>query len=84
MARKRPRLIPTVDSVARRALEIDGDSWIELRAALRAAGVVERVETMHPTGLSFSVSTLRLLDAAIWMRHSQGREARKARVRIGA
>jgi hypothetical protein len=79
MARKRPRLIPIVDSVIRSALEIKGDSWIDLRAALRAAGVVERIEAMRPSRLSFPVSTLRLLDAALWMRHSRGRAARKAR-----
>lgn len=78
MARKRPRLIPIVDSVVRDALGFESDSWVELRTALQS-DLPGRIETLRPTGVGEVVSTLRLLDAAVWMRHSRGRAARAVR-----
>lgn len=71
IARKRPRLIPVVDSLIREALRIrDGDdSWTMLREALAAddAALVEEIEHLRPADLTDEVSTLRILDAALWM-----------------
>ncbi len=83
MARKRPRLIPIVDSVVRNALEFETDEWVELRSALREPGLVDRIEALRPASVPSPVSTLRLLDAAVWMRYSQGRAARAARSKVG-
>jgi hypothetical protein len=83
MARKRPRLIPIVDSVVANALEFDGDAWIDLRAALRTRNLSERIERLRPPTIGDEVSTLRLLDAAVWMRHSNGKAAQAARATVG-
>ena len=83
MARKRPRLIPIVDSVVRDALEFEQDSWTELRAALQQVDLPERIEDLRPARVGEAVSTLRLLDAAVWMHYSQGRAARAARIAVG-
>jgi len=78
LARKRPRLIPIVDSVIRTALPLGKDSWVSLRSALQDEQVRESIEGIRPPGLASTVSTLRLLDAATWMRYSTSRNARKA------
>lgn len=83
MARKRPTLIPIVDSVVRQALGFTGDSWKELRAALQENNLVERIEARRPQGVGPAVSTLRLLDVAVWMRHSQGKAAKADRESLG-
>lgn len=72
MARKRPRLVPVVDSTIRAALGIGphDDSWLVLRQALRDddGALVRRIEELRPAHLSHrEVSTLRILDAALWM-----------------
>jgi hypothetical protein len=83
LSRKRPRLIPIVDSVVRDALELTGDYWAEMRGALQEPGLPARIERIRPPGVGPKVSTLRLLDAAVWMRYSNGRAARAARDRAG-
>jgi hypothetical protein len=90
LARKRPRLIPVVDSTIRAALEIGqgDDSWHVLRRALREDddALVELIEGLRPDGLPpGTVSTLRILDAALWMNLSKSQHvtplARAARDR---
>ena len=83
LARKRPRLIPIVDSVVRDALALSGDYWSDMRTALQQADLPDRIEQVRPDGIGSEVSTLRLLDAAVWMRHSNGRAAKSARLRVG-
>jgi hypothetical protein len=83
LARKRPRLVPIVDSVVRNALALGDDSWAELRAALQQRGLPDRIEALRPAGVTHPVSTLRLLDAAVWMHHSQSRSAKSARHTVG-
>lgn len=83
LARKRPRLIPIVDSVIRKNLPLGNDSWLSLRSALRDEQVRRSIEGIRPPGVVSSVSTLRLLDAATWMRYSNSRNARKARIKAG-
>jgi hypothetical protein len=83
MARKRPRLIPIIDSVVRDALQLSDDSWKELRLALSHDDLPTRIEALRPPGVEHQISTLRLLDVAVWMRHSQGRAARAAQAAAG-
>lgn len=79
LARKRPRLIPIVDSVIRTALPLGDDSWASLQAALQDEHVRKRVEDIRPPWIASTISTLRLLDVATWMRYGKSQNARKAR-----
>lgn len=83
MARKRPRLVPIVDSVVRDALGFEKDSWAELRAALQGSDLPVRIEGLRRPGVGDKAATLRLLDVAVWMRCSQGKAARAARTEVG-
>jgi Family of unknown function (DUF6308) len=83
LARKRPRLIPIVDSVIRKALPLGKDSWVSLRSILQDEQVRARIEEIRPEALAPTISTLRLLDAATWMRYSRSRNAQKARKAAG-
>jgi hypothetical protein len=83
-ARKRPRLIPVLDSVTLPMLDVPtGGAWTALRGALTGPDRRQRIEALRPTGVSASVSVIRLLDVALWMRGSESRNARKVRVRCG-
>ena len=76
LARKRPRLIPIVDSVVETLLEWPPDRyWMTLCEVLADQDVQAKVEALRPPGLDQRVSTLRLLDVALWMRGSGGRNA---------
>jgi hypothetical protein len=84
MARKRPRLIPVVDSTIRKSLGIgpDDDSWLLLRRALRNEGgaLVRRIEELRPVHVRRQdVSTLRILDAALWMNLSNSEHVKPLR-----
>jgi hypothetical protein len=74
LARKRPRLIPIVDSVVTALIPSrDERYWALFQNYLRTPGAVDRVESLRPEGMSRSATpTLRLLDTAIWMRGSKG------------
>jgi len=83
LARKRPRLIPIYDSVVKQAMGEPESWWRPLRAVLRdAPDVVDRVEDLRPEAVD--VSTLRLLDVAIWMACSQSKNAKKARSEVSS
>jgi hypothetical protein len=71
MARKRPRLIPVVDSVIREHL-LDGSYvyWQPLHAALRANEKrLQRrlLQLRTDAGLSSGIPALRILDVLVWM-----------------
>jgi Family of unknown function (DUF6308) len=88
MARKRPRLIPIIDSVVTKLLPSLGDkslnSWHELRSVLQDPSRRDQVETLRPDDLGpEGISTLRLLDTALWMRGSHSKPARKCRDAVG-
>lgn len=84
MARKRPRLIPVVDSVIIEALNLGDDSWVSLRACLSDPTVRQAIEASRPDNAPAEfISILRLLDAAAWMRRSQSRHAKNARRNAG-
>lgn len=72
LARKRPRLIPIYDEVVKDFFSLDDQFWITLREALRTNDLPERIEKLRPSRLTspafrYTVSTIRLLDVAIWM-----------------
>ena len=77
------RPIPIVESVIRKAVPLGDDSWVSLRSALQDEQVRQTIEGICPPGPASTVSTLRLLDAATWMRYSRSRNARKARKAAG-
>ncbi|WP_413784859.1 DUF6308 family protein [Mycolicibacterium elephantis] len=84
MARKRPRLVPVVDSVIRHALRLGVDSRRELRDCLNDPAIRVAIERSRPKSASAGlISSLRLVDAVVWIRHSRSRNARQARLRAG-
>jgi hypothetical protein len=77
LARKRPRLIPIYDKRIRRYLDPPaGRFWETLRLALRQDNLPAKIEeALRPDFLQgdvieSQVTTIRLLDVAIWMRQS--------------
>ncbi len=74
LARKRPRLVPVIDSVVTALLpRAETGYWDLFREYLRLPDRIEKVESLRPIGvLPSSTPTLRLLDTAIWMRGSRG------------
>lgn len=84
LARKRPRLIPVIDSVIVEAVGAPGAGyWEAYRSALGDSDRLSRVRYLRPAGLDSTVSDLRVLDTALWMRHSHGRNAIAARESAG-
>lgn len=84
LARKRPEMLPILDSVISKHLHLDGaeDRWDLLREALADDDLREAIEAMAPEDVK-APSTLRLLDVATWMRYSESRNARTVRQRHG-
>lgn len=81
LARKRPLLIPVVDSVIVEALGCEKNrAWETLREAI-SDDIQTEAETLRPPGCR--VSTLRLIDTAVWMRCSGGVKARSAQRTAG-
>lgn len=84
LARKRPALLPILDSVIRERLRLGNiDAWGALRDVLvdeeiRSAldGLASKLDGPAPT-------TLRLLDVATWMRFSESDNARSVRHDLG-
>jgi hypothetical protein len=84
LARKRPWMIPIVDSVVVDAIGAPpGEYWHTYRVALRDEDRRRRLAALRPEGLDERVSVLRLLDVAVWMRHSRSGSARQAREAAG-
>jgi hypothetical protein len=87
MARKRPRLMPIVDSVIRNALPLGLEPFESLGRALTDPRLRKAIEATRPVGSRMDViSTLRLMDVAVWIQLSASRAAIKARrtVSLGA
>lgn len=78
LARKWPRLIPVYDRVLRDAFHLSsGDGWwSSLRDVLRADPTLvdEIVALRASAGLDDTISVLRIIDVAVWMK-DQGRPA---------
>ena len=84
LARKRPRLIPVVDSVVMKLLPLpEGSAWKALRSALEDGGLRAQIEAIRPSRLDPRVTTLRLLDVAVWMRGSGSENALEVRRSAG-
>lgn len=84
LARKRPRLIPIVDSVVIDSLRADKFTyWESIAAALENPERRAQVEDLRPEWLTPAVTTLRLLDVAMWMRGSRSETARAVRHQLG-
>lgn len=81
LARKRPHLVPIVDSVIRAALKphLDEESWLPMRDALREPTLRTDIEALRPVEGASDVSVLRLLDTAVWMWCSNSGAAKSAR-----
>lgn len=82
LARKRPQLIPIVDSVIKEALPLGSNSWTTLRGALQSPATREAIDAVRPTNAPPGTMLLRLLDVAVWMRHSRSRNARRVRAEV--
>jgi hypothetical protein len=83
LARKRPRLVPVHDGIVLRVLAPPKDQlWATLATALKESALRDEIEGLCPTGVD-SPSLLRLLDVAIWTRHSRSRNASDARRVVG-
>lgn len=80
LARKRPRLIPIVDQVVVDTLRaLTGTYWDTIAHALSEDDRRHLVDELRPGWLTPAVSTLRLLDVAIWMRGSLSEHAQEVR-----
>jgi len=79
LARKRPHLMPILDSVIIEHLGLERlDCWQALRQAL-APDLRERIDSLASAATRHGASppsTLRLLDVATWMTYSQSRQAK--------
>ncbi len=78
LARKRPRLCPVSDKVVIEAVGVPGWTWEALRVLLQEPPARAEVETLRPPSAA-TVSLLRILDVAIWIRHSHSRAASRVR-----
>jgi len=83
LARKRPRLVPIHDEIVLRVLAPPKNQfWPTLAGTLTEPVLRDEIEALRPAGVD-SPSLLRLLDVAIWTRHSRSRNARAARSAVG-
>lgn len=86
LARKRPRLMPILDSVIVDRLRLDGlDKWAALRSAITPE-LRGRINGLAPAATSHGAScpsTLRLLDVATWMTYSRSKQAKAVRHNLG-
>ncbi|MBD8606033.1 hypothetical protein IFT73_04135 [Aeromicrobium sp. CFBP 8757] len=84
MARKRPHLYPILDSVVRRGLGlVNQNAWLGLQEALADGDLRADIDGLWTGSSDERPSTLRLLDVAVWMRHSGSRNAKQAREAVG-
>ena len=82
LARKRPRLCPVTDQVVIRVAGVPGRTGDVLRCLLRDPGARAEIEALRPRSAA-DASLLRILDVAIWVRHSRSRAAQQVRRRAG-
>ena len=84
LSRKRPRLIPIVDSVVESILGIAARGyWNVFHDYLQSEDRRKRVALLRPKHVEESVSLLRILDVVLWMWGSQGRGTKKVRTSLG-
>lgn len=82
LARKRPALVPIADNVTLRLFAAPkGELWATLGLVLANADTRSAVENVRGDVPS-TVTTLRLLDTALWMTGSGSRNAEHVRERV--
>ncbi|WP_220794317.1 DUF6308 family protein [Nocardioides pelophilus] len=84
LARKRPALVPIEDSVIRDALLLHDETWRPLAEALQDTRLRRQIVQLRPRNVSKAISTLRLLDVAVWMSCSRSSAAVKVQLAEGA
>lgn len=67
LARKRPHLLPILDSRVREFYGDTSEFWAPLAAALRDANRRTAIDALVPNREERGLSLLRVLDIAIWM-----------------
>lgn len=73
-------MIPIFDRVVDAELQPPPSRyWSTLRGVLADAHLREQVERLRPAHVDERVSTLRLLDVAVWMTGSQSTNAKRVR-----
>jgi hypothetical protein len=82
LARKRPLLVPIVDSVVVSAVGNSGRTWATLRYCFKQESFKRAVGLLRSQE-SGDASLLRIFDVAIWMLCSNSRDAREARMTAG-
>lgn len=84
LARKRPTLLPILDSVIRERLHLGYvDAWRALHDALADEETRSAVDGLASMLDGPTPTTLRLLDVATWMRFSESDSARSVRRTLG-
>jgi len=78
LARKRPRQCPVSDKVVIQAVCVPGWTWEALRTFMQDPAARAEIEALRPPSAAV-VSSLRILDVAIWIRHSHSRAASRIR-----
>jgi hypothetical protein len=80
LARKRPALIPVYDSIIRDHVAPVGTYWRVFHDLLQDEKHRHMIKAVRPEHTpSHDLPLLRVLDTAVWMRHSRGRSAISAR-----
>lgn len=83
LTRKRPQLVPVHDEIVLRVLASPRKQlWVTLATVLNESALRDEIEGLRPVGVD-SPSLLRLLDVAIWTRHSRSRNAYRSRRTVG-
>lgn len=65
LARKRPEMVPIIDSVIAEALHLGTETWRPLAVALQDDDVRQLIGDLRPEHVSNQISTLRLLDVVV-------------------
>lgn len=84
LARKRPEMVPIVDSVIAEALQLGAETWRPLAIALQDDAVRQLIGDLRPKEVSDRLSVLRLLDVVVWMSCSRSRSAVEVQLEVGA
>ncbi|UIJ35314.1 DUF6308 family protein [Allobranchiibius sp. GilTou73] len=84
MARKRPHLIPIVDSVIAKALHLENETWSPLAFVLKEDQLRRDIDALRPEYVDSRISTLRLLDVLVWMANSRSGSAVLTQTQVGA
>lgn len=83
LSRKRPRLVPIVDSVVESILKVPSpDYWEIFRDYLQSEDRRKRLRLLRPKHVEETVSLLRVLDVVLWMWGSQARGTKKVRTQL--